>query len=67
MWGSNTDKNTSIHIMGVSRGRGGDMGSRRLKRMKAKTVKLDEARNPHVLVEFCQLDMNLDIARKKDP
>lgn len=43
------------------------MGNRRLERMKTKTVKLDEARNPHVLDEFCHLDMNPDITRKKEP
>lgn len=64
MWGSNTDMSTSIHVMGVS---GGAIGNRRLERMKTKYVKLYGARNPPMLVEFCHLDMNLGITRKKEP
>lgn len=43
------------------------MGNRRLERMKTKYVRLYGARNPHMLVEFCHLDMDLDITRKKEP
>ena len=42
------------------------MDNGRLERMKAKIIKFDETRNPHVLVGFRQLDMNLDITRKKE-